>query len=185
MQKLSSIGAVALAALIAALAMLGFSSPAQAYPDLRVDLTVNRSVLYVGESFTATGSSGTETCAWTLKWNDVVRTGTSSTGQDFVTAYQAPKVTKVTKIPLHATCTYNARTASSARSATTWERTVMITVLPRSTEVSPPVGTGMPNTGGPNLLFLLGGIALLVSGATAVVVARRRAEEAEMQASGA
>ncbi|WP_183408245.1 LPXTG cell wall anchor domain-containing protein [Nocardioides pocheonensis] len=187
MKKLSSIGAVAFAALIAAIAMLGFSSPAQAYPDLRFDLTVNRSVLYGGESFTATASSQGATCAWTLEWNGVVRLGGSSTGQDFVTAYQAPKVTKVTKIPLHGTCAYSARTApaSSARAAATWERTIMITVLPRSTAVSPPVGSDLPNTGGPNLLFLLGGIALLVSGATAVTVARRRAEEAEIQASGA
>ena len=185
MKKLSSIGAVAFAALIAALAMLGFSSPAQAYPDLRFDLTVNRSVLYGGESFTATASSQGATCAWTLEWNGVVRPGASSTGHDFVTAYQAPKVTKVTKIPLHGTCVYNARTAPSARAGATWERTIMITVLPRSTAVSPPVGSAMPNTGGPNLLFLLGGIALLVSGATAVTVARRRAEEAEIQASGA
>lgn len=185
MKKLSSIGAVAFAALIAALAMLGFSSPAQAYPEVSFDLKVDRSVLYGGESFTATATSTGATCAWTLEWNGVVRQGGSSTGHDFVTPYQAPKVTKVTKIPLHGTCVYNARVGSSARSAATWERTIMITVLPRSTAVSPPVGSDLPNTGGPNLLFLLGGIALLVSGATAVTVARRRAEEAEIQASGA
>jgi hypothetical protein len=62
MKKLSSIGAIALAALVAGLTMLWFSSPAQAYPDVRIDLSVNRSVLYGGESFTATASSDGTTC---------------------------------------------------------------------------------------------------------------------------
>jgi LPXTG-motif cell wall-anchored protein len=196
MKKLSSMGVVALAALIAALALLGFSSPAQAYPEGSFDLRVDRSVLYGGESFTATASSQGTTCAWTLEWNGDVRRGASNTNHDFVTAYQTPQVTKVTKIPLHGSCAYNARTAPSARAGSTWERTIEITVLPRSTEVSPPTvgsahstghgsSSGLPSTGGPNLFFLLGGVALLVSGATAVTVARRRAEEAEIRASGA
>jgi LPXTG-motif cell wall-anchored protein len=51
--------------------------------------------------------------------------------------------------------------------------------------VSPPGGSDLPNTGGPNLIVLLGGLVLLVTGATAVTFARRRAEEAEIQASRA
>jgi LPXTG-motif cell wall-anchored protein len=183
MKKVSSIGAIALVALVAGLTMLWFSSPAQAYPDVRIDLSVNRSVLYGGEKFTATASSDGTTCAWTLTWNGVVREGGSTTGNSFRTTYQAPQVKRVTKIPLHGTCAYDARTG---RGTATWERTIEITVLPPSTEVSPPVGgSDLPNTGGPNLLFLLGGVALLVSGATAVTVARRRAEEADIQVSGA
>jgi len=182
MKKLSSISALAFAALIAALALLGFSSPAQAYPDLRIDLRVDRSVLYGGESFTATASSQGTTCSWTLEWHGVSRQGSSSTGSDFVTAYTAPKVHKVTKIPLHGTCVYS---APSTRGTATWSNTIMITVLPASTAVSPPGDSDLPNTGGPNLLFLLGGVGLLLAGATAVTVARRRAEEAEIQASGA
>jgi LPXTG-motif cell wall-anchored protein len=184
MKKLSSLGVVALAALIAVLAMLGFSAPAQAYPDVRIDLTVDRQVLYGGETFTATATSNV-TCAWNLEWDGKVR---QSTGTQFVTTYRAARVTKVTKIPLHGTCGYSARTAPNARGAAgaaTWERTLMITVLPQSTAVSPPGGSDLPNTGGPNLLFLLGGLGLLLAGATAVTVARRRAEEAEIQASGA
>ena len=186
MKKLSSTGAVALAAVVAGLAMLWFSSPAQAYPDVRIDLSVNRSVLYGGQSFTATASSDGTTCAWTLTWHGVVRQGSSSTGNPFKTTYQAPQVKHVTKIPLHGTCAYDAGTASPGRGTATWERTIMITVLPPSTAVSPPVGgSDLPNTGGPNLLFLLGGVGLLVAGATAVTIARRRAEEAETQASRA
>jgi LPXTG-motif cell wall-anchored protein len=183
MKKLSPIGALALAALVAGLALLGFSGPAQAYPDVRIDLSVNRSVLYGGQSFTATAKSDGITCAWRLEWNGDVRHGASSGGHDFVTSYHAPQVKRVTKIPLHGTCTY---ASSGTRGATAWERTIMITVLPPSTAVSPPVGgSDLPNTGGPNLLYLLGGIGLLLAGATAVTVARRRAEDAEFQASGA
>jgi LPXTG-motif cell wall-anchored protein len=58
-------------------------------------------------------------------------------------------------------------------------------VLPRSSAVSPPASSDLPNTGGPNIVFLFGGLALLLAGATAVTVARRRAEEAEIAASRA
>jgi LPXTG-motif cell wall-anchored protein len=182
MKKLSSIGVVAFAALIAGLAILGFSTPAQAYPDVRIDLTVNRSTLYGGQKFTATASSTGTTCSWTVDWHAKVRLGSSHDSSPFRTTFTAPQVTKVTKIPLHGTCVYS---APSARGTATWPRTIMITVLPRSAAVSPPGGSDLPNTGGPNLLFLVGGLVLLASGATAVTVARRRAEEAELQASRA
>jgi LPXTG-motif cell wall-anchored protein len=188
MKKPSTLGAVALAALVAVLAMLGFSAPAQAYPDARVELTVNRSVLYSGQDFTVRASASAS-CDWSLEWAGDVRTGTSSSGRDFTATYTAAQVTKVTKIPLHGTCVYSSSAstsaASGARTAATWQRTVVITVLPKSTAVSPPGCADLPNTGGPNLLFLVGGLGLLLAGATAVSVARRRAEEAEIQAFGA
>jgi hypothetical protein len=188
MKKLTSFGAVALAALIAVLAMLGFQSPAQAYPDLRISLEVDRMVLYGGESYTATASSNVN-CTWTLEWRGIVRPGVGSAGKDFLTTYTAPRVSKITKIPLHGTCVYDSAvkptTARAAAAPVSWTRTIMITVLPRSTAVSPPTSGGMPNTGGPDRLFLAGGLVLLLAGATAVTLARRRAEEAEIQASRA
>jgi LPXTG-motif cell wall-anchored protein len=186
MKKLSSIGAVVLGALVAALAILGFFTPAQAYPEASINLSVDRDVLYGGESFTAMAESSGTTCSWRLEWDGRVRHGQSSKDNPFTTTYKAPKVKKTTKIPLHGTCTY---TPPNTRSAATWQQTIMITVLPRRTAVSPPTsggsGSGMPNTGGPNVVFLIGGLVLLLSGATAVTVARRRAEEAEIQASRA
>lgn len=183
MKKLSSMGAVAFAALIAGLAVLAFSTPAQAYPDVSIDLKVNRSTLYGGQKFTATASSMGTTCNWTVEWDNRVRLGTSSDNTRFRTTFTAPGVSKVTKIPLHGTCVYS---TSGTRGAVTWARTIMITVLPSRAAVSPPTSGGssdLPNTGGPNMLFLVGGLVLLASGATAVTVARRRAEEAEIQAS--
>lgn len=178
MKKLTSLGVAALIALLAVLAMVGFQSPAQAYPDVQINLTVNRQVLYGGQTFTATATSNV-TCAWNLEWDGTVR---ESTGTKFVTTYTAADVTKITKIPLHGTCVYD---APSARGAATWQRTLMITVLPQSSAVSPPAGSDLPNTGGPNRLFLAGGLVLLLSGAAAVTLARRRAEEAETAASQA
>jgi LPXTG-motif cell wall-anchored protein len=182
MKKLTSLGVAAFAALVAVLAILGSQTPAQAYPELSIDLSVNRSVLYGGENFTATAKSTGVTCAWTLEWNGDSRNGVSSTGAPFETTYTAPEVSKVTKIPLDGVCSY---TAPTARGAATWERTIVITVLPRNAAVSPPGGSDLPNTGGPNRLFLAGGIVLLLSGAAAVTIARRRAEEAEIRASRA
>ena len=186
MKKLTSLGVAAFAALIAALATLAAQSPAQAYPEVQIGLKVDRQVLYGGQKFTATASSNVH-CAWTLEWHGKVRTGNGSVGADFVTTYTAPAVTRSTKIPLHGTCAYDSSETPSARSAATWQQTIQITVLPRSTAVSPPGGGGsdLPNTGGPDWRVLVGGLVLLLSGATAVTVARRRAEEAEIQASRA
>ena len=185
MKKLSSLGAMAFAALIAALAILGFSAPAQAYPDVQIDLSASPTTLYGGQTFTATASSEGTTCNWTLDWHNTVRLGSSFSKNPFTTTFTAPDVSKVTKIPLNGTCVYS---APSARGAATWHQSIMITVLPRNVAVSAPGGPGgaggsdLPNTGGPNMLFLAGGLVLLLSGATAVTVARRRAEEAEVQA---
>lgn len=176
MKKMTSLGVLALVAL---LALLGFSPAAQAYPDVRIDLTVNRQVIYGGETFTATATANVD-CAWNLEWDGRVR---ESSGTKFVTTFRADEVSDVTKIQLHGTCQY---ADPSARGAATWERTLVITVLPPSTAVSPPAaGSDLPNTGGPDFIILIGGLALLVAGATAVTVARRRAEEAEIAASRA
>lgn len=182
MKKLMPLGVAAFAAFVAVLAILGAQSPAQAYPEVSISLSVDRDVLYGGQDFTAT-AKGNVTCDWDVAWNDTVRNAHEAPNVAFNTTFTAPKVTKVTKIPLRGTCMYDAAEQPTAtRTTTAWQRTIVITVLPRSSAVSPPVGSDLPSTGGPNKLFLLGGLGLLLAGATAVTVARRRAEEAEIQA---
>jgi hypothetical protein len=182
MKKLMPLGVAAFAAIISALAILGAPSPAQAYPEISISLGVDRDVLYSGQDLTATARANV-TCAWEIGWDGSVRTADQPPNTEFRTTFTAPRVTEVTRIPLHGTCLYDAgETPSAARSVTAWKRTVMITVLPARTAVSPPIGSDLPGTGGPNRLFLLGGLGLLLAGATAVTVARRRAEEAELQA---
>ena len=190
MKKLASLGALALAALVAVLAVVGVSSPAQAYPERSFKLDVNRSVLYGGQNFTAT-AIGNVTCDWTLEWNGETRQAQRDPNDAFKTTYTAPDVTKVTKIPLRGTCAYDLEETpveANFRAAVTpaeWTQTIVITVLPRNAAVSPPGGSDLPNTGGPDWRVLAGGLVLLLSGATAVIVARRRAEEAEVRATQA
>lgn len=170
------------AALAAVLVTLGFAPSATAYPDARMDLSVDRQVLYSGGSFTATATANL-TCAWNLTWNSVTRDNTSAT---YVTTYVAPAVTRITRIPLTGTCTYAAPTsgtsARTAATAATWHRTTTITVLPRGSAAAAAKGSGsnLPNTGGPDELVLFAGLALLLAGAGAVKLARRRAEGADL-----
>jgi len=175
-------GYVVLAAIAAVLVSMGFSSAAQAYPDVRLDLTVNHQVLYSGESFTATGVSTVE-CSLNLEWNKVVRTSDRTTR--FVTSYVAPQVTKITKIPLTGVCRYTTPSGAkaSAPAVSTLQRRITVTVLPRANAAATtPVDNSadLPGTGGPNRIVLLSGLVLLLAGATAVTVARRRAEEVEL-----
>ena len=94
MKKLSSIGAVVFGALIAGLAVLGFFSPAQAYPEVGINLTVDHQVLYGGESFTATATSTGATCSWSLEWDGRARQGSSTAADPFITTYTtSPPIT--------------------------------------------------------------------------------------------
>jgi LPXTG-motif cell wall-anchored protein len=181
-KKVLSLG---VAALLGLLAVIGLAPAAQAYPEVVIDLSAHPTVLYGGETFTATATSNVD-CDWTLEWNGDSRDKNAS--QQFVTTYTAPDVTKITKIPLHGTCVYTLPDGATpvtgrqvARSAAgplvTWKRTIMITVLPRGSAVSPPGGGGhLPNTGGPQLWILLLGIGLAGAGAVVTVRSRRRVQ---------
>jgi LPXTG-motif cell wall-anchored protein len=174
MKKLASLG---LMVMIAVLAAVGLAPAANAYPDNQFNLTVDRQVMYGGESFTATATSNV-VCDWTLEWNNVVRTKTDPA--IFQTTYKTPIVTKITKIPLHGTCAYDdglPRVAARSAKAATWSKTIMITVLPRGSAVSPP-GENLPNTGGPNRWLLLGGVGAVLAGAGVVIASRKRFQEA-------
>lgn len=175
MKKLASL---VLVALIGVLVSVGFASSAHAYPDAQQNLTVDRQVLYGGESFTASATSNV-TCDWTLEWNGDSRDQTS---EDFTTVYEAPVVTEITKIPLNGTCLYDSleepRLSAKSAAVGTFEKTIMITVLPQSSAVSPPNDGDLPNTGGPNLWILIVGLASLAAGATVIVTAKRRGAKA-------
>jgi LPXTG-motif cell wall-anchored protein len=176
--------AAVVAVMAALVATAGFASSAQAYPELTFNLTAHPTVLYGGQTVTGVASANTN-CTWSITWNNQVHHGSSTASSSFSTTWTAPVVTSITKIPMDGVCTYassSIRLHAAGRvsvATATWTRTIVITVLPRGT-VSPPVGPHLPNTGGPNLLFLLGGLALLLSGTTAVVVARRRAEDSDI-----
>jgi LPXTG-motif cell wall-anchored protein len=169
-------GYVAVAAIAALLVTLGFTGAAQAYPDVQIDLDASKQVVYGGSNFTATATANVD-CAWDLEWDDVTRTGE---GDRFVTVYKAPRVSEITKIALDGVCNYTAPagTAKTAGGLATWHRQITITVLPTASAAASPSNNraDLGNTGGPNWVFLASGLVLLLAGASAVTLARRRAE---------
>jgi hypothetical protein len=175
--------------LLAALAVVG-AAPAGAAAH-HFSVTVDHTAVHSGRQFTVTAVANTP-CTWLVEWNGERR---HTQARTFVTTFTAPAVTKRTTYALSARCFYSAAPAthrgSSARTAAgapadaqtivvrvppSWARTIVITVLPAGAVVSPPhtgggggVGPdGLPGTGGPDRWILLAGLALLLTGATAV-----------------
>lgn len=177
---MTKFGFGAVAAIAALLGILGFSGSAAAYPDVQQSLTVDRQVLFGGDTFTAFASANVD-CGWNLQWNGQAREGS---GPEFSTTYVAPQVTTITKVDLVGTCSYDDPTDGAAKaSAATWKDTVTVTVRPGANGAAAPVGgtsADLPGTGGPNGVVLLSGLVLLLAGATAVAVARRNAEETDL-----
>lgn len=173
------------AVLGALIGMLGLAGPASADDQVHFTLKVDRHVLYGGQSLTATASAK-GVCDWILEWNGDRRHVKATS---FSTTYVAPRITKRTKIPLHATCVAApARRNQASRAAAPagdaqaivvripahTSHTAVITVLPPGSAVNPPdIGGGvdgaggLPNTGGPSWWLLVAGLgALVVGGAT-------------------
>jgi LPXTG-motif cell wall-anchored protein len=162
-----------IAALGAALLVIGTAPVASAYPELTCSVSVDRQVVSPGERFTATGTvtgvdGGNQTLpssafAWTFRWNGKTE---HRTGAVVTASFTAPKVKHARTIRL------TARTTSAAGECV---RHVDITV--RSTSVSAPGGGGsggMPNTGGPAFWVLVAGLVLVAGGGVTVAGSRRR-----------
>lgn len=199
MKKLASL---ALACVLATFGMLLAAPAASAYPDAgpeaRFKLAVDRRVLYSGEAFTATASANVR-CGWTLAWNGARKVATAKVLRH---RFIAPRVTRITRIPLHGRCFYElpgtaprpqptvghgAGQVLSVRVPESWRKTIQITVLPPGSGVSPPDDGGpdggpdggngeLPDTGGPPLWALAAGLGSLLLGLAAVRETRRRRE---------
>ena len=166
MKKLIVFGATALAALVM---VFGFAPAASAYPEGVCDLEVSAQVVNSGETITATchysvvDSSARKQAGddvhWVMTFNGETRTGT---GETFTATFTAPEVDSPTSFTLTSTGTGPAGTCS---------RSVNLTVLPNgSTE---PPKNPLPNTGGPRLVLLIAGLALVGAGAVSIRVSRK------------
>jgi LPXTG-motif cell wall-anchored protein len=185
--------ATALAGLVTLLFLLVNAAPAQAYPDVVMDVSVDHQTMVGGTPFTAFANASVQ-CQWTLQFRNQTATGQ---GNHFRHTFSTPVVHKKKVFALHAACVY-ANDPGSASATSSETRTIPITLLPSRSEVSPPrAGSGhgqaghhgeragangsdqaragdLPNTGGPATWPLYAGILLVVLGLLAVYTARRR-----------
>ena len=169
---MKKLAVLCIAALGAALLVLGTAPAASAYPELTCDVTVDHQVVDPGDSFTATGTaagvdSANQTVAssafgWTFSWNGVTK---HRTGAVASATFTAPEVTRSRTIRL---------TARSTSPAGTCVRHLDITVVGAIVSGPTSGGGGLPSTGGPQFWLLVAGLVLLLGGGGAVVVSRRR-----------
>ena len=160
-----------LAALGAAVLVLGTAPAASAYPELTCAVSVDRTVLNPGDTFTATGTASgvdarnqtlpSSALTWDFSWNGKTK---HRTGAVVTASFTAPKVAHARTIRL---------TAHNRSPAGDCVRHVDVEV--RAVAVSAPGGAtgGMPNIGGPASWILVAGLVLLISGGGAVLISRR------------
>lgn len=162
------------AALLALLGVTALAPSAQAYPfpppgvTLTLHLNLNRVVS--GHTFVATAKASVNCTSLKINWDG--QSGESA-GATFKHQFRAPIVTTNTVIRAYAFCTYTATSGTAGHAISLTPKTLTahadITVIP--------VGSGnghLPNTGGPSVGWLIGGIAALLAGALAMYVGRRR-----------
>lgn len=154
-------------------AFVGFAPTASAYPEVTCNIVVEPVNAKPGEpvtvhcSLTETGnrisSARVLTAAdttWVVTFAGQTHRGT---GAGFTTVFIAPDVKTTTTYQVHAV---------SNNPDGKCERRANVVVSPEVTIVDAP-GGGLPGTGGPQLLLLLGGLVLVSVGGVAVVRSRR------------
>lgn len=164
----------------AALAVLGSATGAfAAYEAPTISLEVNPTNLTGGLSFSGTASSNQDCVAWEVTFDGPTvegpKTG-SGTSLDFT--FSTTEVEAVETGTVTAVCTFD-DSALKASALQNLETSVDVTVNP--TGIAGPTGPGgsdggfgdLADTGGPHLWLAVGGAALTVLGAGAVVRSRR------------
>jgi LPXTG-motif cell wall-anchored protein len=164
------------AALVAALlALLGFTAlapSANAYPQAVLYLNASETTVVSGHTFNLTATATVNCSELTITWNGQ---SFSSAGSKFKHKYKAPIVSSSVVITAKATCEYGTTSGAAghaivATSSFTNPAYKDITVIP----VHSKGGGKLPNTGGPSIGWLIGGIAALLAGAGAMYAGRRR-----------
>lgn len=157
-------GSILIGMLVGVVAVFGLAPGANAYPEPEFDVTIDHQVIVGGNSFTVIATSNVH-CEWTAEWSGTpeqpgyVLTGSGTTSS---MTFHTEQVAEIRDTDVVVTCTY---------AGGTFSRTLSVRVLP----VGSDAGAGiLPDTGGPDVMFLGIGLALLVVGGTAVVLARRR-----------
>ena len=168
---MKKLAVLCIAALGAALLVLGTAPAASAYPEVTCNVTVSDQVLKPGQKFTVTGQTPIAVNAqnqqiadadihWTFNWNHITK---ARTGRTASATFTAPEVKKTRVIPL---------TARNTNPVAECVKHFDITVIGAS--VAGPGDDGLPNTGGPTFWLLVAGAVLLIGGGGAAVASRRR-----------
>ena len=171
MKKLIVIGATALTTLFLA---FGVAPAAQAYPETTCNVTVDAQTVDSGskvhvhgtaETMTTDDGLGRQSAEPTIHWVATFNGQTHTADEDvFDTTFDVPEVDVVTHYTLHVKAVMPGGTP-------TCERSLVITAEP--TSVSPPGHPHLPNTGGPRLILLIAGLALVVVGAVSIRMSRK------------
>jgi LPXTG-motif cell wall-anchored protein len=167
---MKKLAVLCIAALGAALLVLGTAPSASAYPDLGCDVKVDHQRVTPGQQFTVTGKADAvdkfnkvvpeSQLKWTFRWNG---TTVHRVGHLVTATFTAPEVTKTRTIRL---------TGRVDTPLGPCVRHLDIQVI--APQVSPPGGGGLPGTGGPAFWLMVAGLLLLLGGGGAVVAGRRR-----------
>ena len=159
------------AALLALLGLTALAPSAQAYPNPALYLTLSTNRVVSGHTFVATAKATVNCDTITLTWNGQAA---HAPGPKVVHTYRAPIVTSTVVITAHATCTYTTTSGNVGNAISATTKTLYaeadVTVIPVGS-----LGNGkLPNTGGPSIGWLIGGIAALLAGAGSIFAGRRR-----------
>lgn len=174
MKKLIVIGVTTLAALFVA---FGFAPTANAYPQTSCKVSVNAQKVLEGTKLKVNaeatkvvtddglGRAAAAPNSWTADFNGITKTSES---EKLNVTFDVPDVDSRTVLTLRVQATVPGV-------ADACDQSLNITVLPGSTETNPP---GLPNTGGPRLSLLLGGVGLVLVGGLAIRQSRREVAHA-------
>jgi len=184
---------VVAASIATAVAVVGMGT-AQAYPTPVFSLTLNRHVVYGGQTVQATVKADVTCTTWTVQFLDQTATGHNS--ETFVHTFTTTKVTKKQQHQVTARCTYDAAAVGAGHAVriVAAESGLLhspVTILPRSSgsggvsgnghngngssgsTSGNGSGSGLPNTGGPAFWIALLALALVLGGGVAMARNRR------------
>ncbi|HWU32980.1 MAG TPA: LPXTG cell wall anchor domain-containing protein, partial [Marmoricola sp.] len=142
---------------------------AQAYPTPVLTLNLNLQTVVSNHQFKAVASADIKCDTLTVTFLNQTAT---SPGSTVTKVFTAPTVTKTTTLPVHGTCTFTSTTGTSGHALAVKSQTLRATAYITITPVGG--GTGLPNTGGPSVGWLVAGVAALIAGAGAMFFGRRR-----------
>lgn len=169
----------------AALVVLGSATSAFAsYEAPSISLEVSPTTLTGGQSFSGTATSNQD-CDWQVTFDGPTGDGAKSgSGSSIDFTFSTTEVEDVETGTVTAVCTFDDGTSERASVAQQLTRSADVTVNP--TGIAGPIdnGTGggetggfggLADTGGPQLWLAIGGVALTLVGAGAVIRSRRTA----------